>query len=141
MNRKTLLIIAGIMTSFGLFAQSGILVGKIMDQKLGESVPFASVQLFKDGIKRLETASDIDGKYKLENIPCGEYTLKVKAVGYDSLTISDVTIQANRKLTMNLEVSPKSARVYEVIPIPPFVPYYSWANSVSIESCTHPGPP
>lgn len=48
--------------------------------------------------------------------------MKVKSVGYDSLHISDVTINENRKLTMNLKVSPKNNQITEVIPIPLYVP-------------------
>jgi hypothetical protein len=122
MQGKMLLTIVAIMASTGLFAQTGNLVGNIKAQEDGMAVPFASIQLFKDGKKGFETAADIDGKYKLEKIPCGIYTLKVKVVGYDSLTISDVTINENRKLTMNLEVTAKRTHIYEVKPIPPFVP-------------------
>lgn len=122
MNRKILLFMAGILATAGLFAQSGNLVGMVKNQGDGQAIPFASVQLFKDGKKAVATQSDIDGKYKLDKISPGSYSLKIKAVGYDSITISDVTINANRKLTMNIEVSPKQTRINEVIPIPNYVP-------------------
>ncbi len=122
MNRKILLILAGILATAGLFAQSGNLVGIVKDQGDGQAVPFAFVQLFKDGKKAVSTQSDIDGKYKFQKISPGSYSLKIKAVGYDSLTISEVTVNANRKLTMNIEVTPKQTRITKVIPIPNYVP-------------------
>ena len=82
----------------------------------------ASVLLSKDGKKRVETAADIDGKYKLEEISPRSYTLKIKVVGYDSLTISDVTIHANSRLTMNLEVSSKRDQNDRFMPIPNYYP-------------------
>ena len=112
----------GMMASVELFAQSGILVGKITDQKDSMAVPFASVQLFRDGKTSPGTATDLDGKYKLEKISPGCYTLKVKVIGYDSLTISDVTINANSRLTMNLEVSSKRDQYDRFMPIPNYYP-------------------
>lgn len=117
-----LLVAAGIMTSVGLFPQSGKLVGKIVDQANGMVVPCGSVQLSKEGKTAGLTQADLDGKFKLNNIPGGSYTLKVFCTGYDSLLISDVTIHAGRKLTMNLEVSPKSAQIACIIPIPLYIP-------------------
>ena len=73
MQGKMLLTLVAIMASTGLFAQSGNLFGKIIDQENGMAVPFASVQLFKDGKKGVETAADIDGKYQLGKNPDNLY--------------------------------------------------------------------
>jgi hypothetical protein len=122
MNRLTLLIAAGMIYSLGIYAQSGTVVGEIVDQSSNMVIPFAAIQFSKDGKIVRTVQADIDGKYKFEKIPCGTYSMKVNCVGYDSLHISDVTINENRKLTMNLEVSPKSNQITEVIPIPLYVP-------------------
>jgi len=121
MIRAFLLVIAGIMVSADLMAQSGNLGGRIVNQADREVIPFGSIQLFKDVDLMSMTTSDIDGKYKIDNIPCGTYTLKVNCIGYDSLIISDVPIRASSKLTMNVEVKPKAGPM-EIIPIPNFIP-------------------
>ncbi len=121
MIRLLLLVIAGIMASADLSAQSGNLGGKIVNQADRESIPFGTIRIFKDVKLMRTTTSDIDGTYKVENISCGTYTLKVNCVGYDSLIIADVPIHASSKLTMNLEVKRREVPM-EIIPIPNFIP-------------------
>jgi hypothetical protein len=122
MNRLILLVAAGMIHAPGIFAQFGNLTGKIVDQSSRLVIPFGSVRLSKDGKIAGTATANIDGQYKLEKIPSGTYSLQVSCVGYDSLHISDVTINENRKLTMNLEVPPRNNLITEMIPIPLYVP-------------------
>ena len=122
MKFKLLLVATGMLVFIGSFAQSGDIVGKIIDRSNGLEVPFVSFKLLKDDKVTVTTSTDIDGLFKLKKIPTGTYSLRVNGVGYDSLLISDVTIKENTKLTMNLEVSLKNNHITEIIPIPPYFP-------------------
>lgn len=66
------------------FCQDLILKGQITDEHK-ESIPFANIALYQtnDTINVVKgSASDLSGKYSLQNINPGNYILKVSYIGY-----------------------------------------------------------
>ena len=121
MNRPVALFIVLILSA-GLHAQTGTLTGTLKDRETGKPVPFASVWLWPDGRNRLTAATDLDGKYKLEKIPDGKYSLTARAVGYDSSAISGISIKGPVSLKVDLEMMRIRASYQEIVPIPLYVP-------------------
>lgn len=69
--------------------QKGIkITGKAVDEKSGANLDFATVALVKatDGVQFRGAQTDLDGKFTFENIPAGNYALKISFVGYDSFS-------------------------------------------------------
>src|SRR6185436_19599688 len=66
--------------STSLFAQTGKLKGTVRDST-GKAVEAASI-LIRD--TKFATATDAGGKYKIDHIPAGNYTVVVNTVGYNS---------------------------------------------------------
>ena len=56
--------------------------GVVVDGRTHESVPMASVMLYKDTVRAQVVATDFDGRYRF-NVPMGRYTLEVSSVGYN----------------------------------------------------------
>lgn len=77
--------------AFPLKAQesTGILYGKIFDHSTNQPIPFASVLLVGTG-KGIQ--SDIDGIFRITNLPPQSYQLKVSAIGYNPEIKTDVTV-------------------------------------------------
>lgn len=73
------------------------LSGKVTNS-IGE--PLIQASIFIEG-SNLGSVSDDSGKYKIENIEAGTYTLKVSYVGYNS-TRQEVTINSDQTLDVNL---------------------------------------
>lgn len=74
----------------------GHFYGKIVDAKTNKAVEYATVQLFQFGYDSVSKKSrdriiggaltEANGEFSLENLPVmGEFTLRVTAIGYDSL--------------------------------------------------------
>ncbi len=59
--------------------QNGIVTGNVTDISTGQSLPGASI--FIEG-KTIGTSTDIDGNYRLMNIPVGSYTIVFQFIGY-----------------------------------------------------------
>ena len=62
--------------------------GVLFDESNGEAIPFANVVL--DGTNH-GCATDINGFFLMNKVPAGEYTLRVRFVGYEDYT-SSITV-------------------------------------------------
>ena len=66
MHRNIILFIVVFLTSFGVFAQSGTLKGKVSDAMTGETIPMANIVIKLDGATVIGGASDFDGNYTIK---------------------------------------------------------------------------
>lgn len=76
---------------------SGIASGKVIDSKTNQPVDFATVALVKKSdSKTIKVAqTDLQGNFKIENIPFDTYTIKVSFVGYEPFSKENITLTAN----------------------------------------------
>ncbi|NCP45601.1 MAG: carboxypeptidase-like regulatory domain-containing protein, partial [Flavobacteriales bacterium] len=79
-----------------IYSQEGTIEGSISSNS--DAVAFANVGL--SGTK-LGTAADVNGKFKLNNIPVGTYTVQISAVGYKHYK-KTVTIESGKTITLNI---------------------------------------
>lgn len=95
---RKLLILATIVfaiTSLSI-AQTGSLTGTVTDANTGEPLP--GVNIYLPGVER-GTATNVEGKYNLQNLPADTYTMRATFVGYRSHT-QTVEIQSS-EVTVN----------------------------------------
>ncbi|MEZ5059797.1 MAG: TonB-dependent receptor [Saprospiraceae bacterium] len=69
------------------FSQNGIIRGVVIDDAVGESIIGANV-FVKDN-PTSGAVTDLDGSFSF-SLPAGTYTLQVKYIGYQTITIDDV---------------------------------------------------
>jgi iron complex outermembrane receptor protein len=81
-------------------AQNFTLTGRILDKATSEGLPGVTVQL--SGPSSIGAATDIEGNFKLQNIPAGEYDLRVAFVGYQPIT-RKLSISKDTRLNFDLE--------------------------------------
>lgn len=101
-------------TALSAIAQEkGSIVGVLSDKETnGQPLPFATVQL-KNTTKGGTT--DFDGLYKIDNVDPGTYTLVFSFVGYETLDIPNVTVEADKVTTVNAGLGASSATLDEVL--------------------------
>lgn len=93
--------------------QTGSIEGKLSDKETGnQPLPFANVTI--KGTSK-GTTSDFDGLYKLENLEPGTYTVVFSFVGYETLEVPDVKVQANKVTVVNTGLGASAAALDEVI--------------------------
>ncbi len=90
---------------------SGNLQGTITDSLTNSSLIGANVYLVGTS---LGSASDIEGNYRINSIPAGNYELKVSYIGYQSKIIK-IKIQDNKTLLLNIDISPVVLQGEEII--------------------------
>ena len=107
----TLLLLVGVVQAQE--TTTGAIGGKLTDKEMGgEPLPFANV-LLKDSSKG--TTSDYDGIYLLDKLQPGTYTVVFSFVGYETLEIPDVVVEAGKVTEINTELGSSAASLDEVV--------------------------
>ena len=101
---RTLLIAATILISIPLAAQqTGSIAGKLTDKEYNnEPLAFANV-ILKGTTKG--TTSDFDGLYELADLEPGTYTVVFSYLGYETVEIPDVNVEAGKVSEVNVPMS------------------------------------
>lgn len=96
-----------------LFAQSkGRLEGVITDKANNQPLP--GVNILLKGTY-YGAASDFDGKFRIENISPGTYTVEVSFIGYKSMQFTGINIESNKTLQLNIKMEETSLTIAQDI--------------------------
>ena len=107
---KRLLIFCFYFLVFSLI-QAQTVKGVLTDEETGEAIPFANVVL--DGT-RYGAATDLNGFYLINKMPAGDYTLRVRFVGYQEYTES-ITIGKGQTIVRNISLKTESKTLKTVV--------------------------
>jgi TonB-dependent receptor len=88
-------------------AQTGKIVGKIVDSKTGETLPGATVLI--EGTTK-GVSSDFDGNFSLGGLQPGKYTLIASYITYDNKKFVDVIVKANEVTDFNITLDQSSSQ-------------------------------
>ncbi|CAI8305384.1 MAG: TonB-dependent receptor SusC [Formosa sp. Hel3_A1_48] len=91
-------------TTLNVNSQTGKITGTVMDGEFNEPMAFANV-LIKNTTKG--TTSDFDGKYTIDVEP-GNYTVVFSYIGYQTIEISDVAVEANEDVIVDVTLNTNS---------------------------------
>jgi len=92
-------------------AQTGTLEGTVIDEETGEPVPTANVFIME--LQRGAT-TNLDGEFRIGNIPVGNYRLRVTFVGYRAYR-QEITIEANQTLELDIELEQGAIGLDDVV--------------------------
>ncbi len=96
-----------------VFAQNkGTVTGVVKDKNTQETLIGATVIL--EGTT-LGAQTDVEGKFKITNIPPQSYNLVIQYVGYQSKTIFNVVVNTGNIQTFNIELEAESKSLNEVV--------------------------
>jgi len=88
-------------------AQSGKIIGKIIDGKTGETLPGATVII--EGTTK-GASSDFDGNFTLGGLQPGKYNLIASYITYDNKKFIDVVVKANDVTDFNISLDQSSSQ-------------------------------
>ena len=112
-----------------LFSKGSIISGNIYDLNSNDPLIGANIIVEesispndkpRDRIKKrvnnlnLGSATDIDGYYKIQNVPIGDYTITVLYIGYETQK-KNVKIKADENYTFDFKLSPSAIQLQETI--------------------------
>jgi TonB-dependent receptor len=95
-------------------AQStGIVAGKITDKDANnEPLPFATVII--QGLDK-GANTDFDGLFRIDGIPVGTYTIEVRFVGYETLELKDIIVEAGKVTEITASMSAGATTLEDVV--------------------------
>jgi Carboxypeptidase regulatory-like domain len=82
---------------------SGALQGQVTDPS-GAAIPAASVSLTGPAWAVPPVVTDSQGKYRIENLPPGAYSVRITGRGFAPLERRDITIATGRLQTLNAQI-------------------------------------
>lgn len=88
-------------------AQTGKIIGKIVDAKTGETLPGATILI--EGTSK-GASCDFDGNYTLSGIPTGKCTVIASYITYDNKKLVGVEVKPNDVTTLNITLDPSSSQ-------------------------------
>lgn len=107
-----LAVIFLLLTNLSFAQGKGILSGKVVDADLGDGMPGVNVVI--EGTM-MGAATDLEGSYRLENIPVGVYTVVATFIGYSKVTIEDVVIKNDEVTTVSFAMAMEALEGEEVV--------------------------
>ncbi|MDP1995052.1 MAG: TonB-dependent receptor, partial [Ignavibacteria bacterium] len=108
-DRKVLFIsIILFSLSFSVFAQTGKIAGIITDAANGEGIPFVNVVVV--GTTQ-GAASNLDGDFSIINLKPGVYSVKISAIGYNSVTYQNINVSTGLTTALNAKLSSNAVTI------------------------------
>lgn len=107
---KQFLIILSVLLP-GYLLADGSISGKILDAKTGEVLPGAIAMI--EGTT-IGVTADFDGNFKISNLKAGTYVLVAKYVSYNSKTISNVVVDNNKSISVDITLHSAEQNLKEV---------------------------
>lgn len=116
MQFKNLLFIIFIFTAVISFSQeiTQTIKGKIVDVDSEMSLPGASV-IVVDSDPIIGTITNIDGIFKLDNVPVGRVSLQISFIGYETQFMSDILLSSGKELSLNISLKESFLALNEVV--------------------------
>ena len=110
--KKAVFLFLTIFVSF--LAQAQTIKGVIIDKQSAYPLIGASV-IIADSNPLLGATTDIDGIFRIENVPLGRYTLRVEYLGYESIVIPNILVSSAKETEVNLQMEESLIQINEVV--------------------------
>jgi hypothetical protein len=95
-----------------MFAQNGIIKGKVYDAINNEPIPFANVLVVGTDFG---ATTDIDGNYEITGLEPALYSVKASYVGYNELTEFEQQVSNSRPVEVNFALESTIEELTEVV--------------------------
>lgn len=101
---KKLIILLFIIPLLTFAGPKGKITGIVIDAENGNPIIGANIYLENTS---LGSASDVEGRYLILNVPSGEYVLVVSVVGYAETKVNHLEVNAGQTTKLNLSIKPE----------------------------------
>lgn len=78
--------------------------GKVIDKESQTEIIGASVYLVSDTVKKIASMTDVNGDFRLQQVPIGRHAIKVTFVGYKEYYQGNIVVDAGKETIITVEM-------------------------------------
>ena len=108
---KNLIIILLLLPVF-VYSQQ-VVRGKVVDKESQFPLPGVNIQFINAAFEK-GVASDVNGTFKMEDVPLGRHQIKFTFIGYQPLT-QTIVVNSGREVVLNVEIEESTETLQEVV--------------------------
>ncbi|MEN8194133.1 MAG: TonB-dependent receptor [Bacteroidota bacterium] len=108
---KKFIFLIFIFLTTAVFAQSGLLTGRVIDAETKEIL--VGVNILVNELENVGAATDADGKFEI-TASVGSYSIRVSLIGYETIVKTDIVIKTKGESHTEIQLSPTSVNLEEV---------------------------
>ena len=108
-----MILVTAIGFNFTIGGSTGKIAGAVLDKEDNSPIPAASVLI--EGTVIGAKANPVDGKYLIENVPPGKYTLIASCLGYHNIKVENVVVHADLTTEINFLMISKAIDMGEIV--------------------------
>ncbi len=88
--------------------------GTVVDGDTKSPIIGATI-IIVDSSPLLGSVTDLDGNFKIEDVPVGRHTIKVAYLGYESKTFTNLLVGSGKELIQNIELTESVVKIDEIV--------------------------
>ncbi len=92
--------------------ERGVITGRVIDSETGESL--IGVNVVIEGTTR-GAATDVEGRFTIQNVEPGRYTLVVSIVSYARKRIENLSVKSGQAVSLHIVMTPEVIQTQEVV--------------------------
>lgn len=113
--KNILLVLLSILISASLWAQpTQNISGRVVDMETQATLPGVRVSIVGDTTGLFKSGTDIDGRFKIQDVPVGRHSLVFTYIGYRAFQ-SEITLTSGKEFVINVELEESFEEMKEVI--------------------------
>lgn len=101
------------LSAFGQSTQT--IRGKVVDEISKTPLIGVNLMVIGTGDQLLGSSTDVDGNYRIENVPVGRQTLKITYIGYEEQVLPNIVVTAGKEVILNLSLTESISQLNEVV--------------------------
>ncbi len=114
LNKLKIFLMISLISSLGFSQTTQTIRGRIVDLDSESPLLGATVKVI-DSDPILGSVTDLDGNYRIENVPIGRVNLQVSFVGYEERTIPNVLVTSAKEAIVNLPLKESVVGLEEIV--------------------------
>ncbi|MEL7119854.1 MAG: TonB-dependent receptor [Bacteroidota bacterium] len=95
------------------YLQTQVVKGIIIDQQ--SEIPLIGATVALVGNENVGTTTDVDGYFRLENVPVGRQSIVIRYLGYDTRTLPNILVTAGKEVQLNIGLEESIESLQEVV--------------------------
>lgn len=116
MKKNVFITIAFILSQTFIFGQNltQTIRGTVTD--VDNKLPLIGVEIIiPESAPLIGTTTDINGNFRLENIPIGRVNLHLSYLGYESMTVPNIVVNSGKEVILNFTMEESAVNMKEIV--------------------------